>query len=1361
MKNIYIFRKPICLFLAAFFVMHVGWGQTYYNMSSGNYSQTFSNLSTSYPTNFNGLAVLSTGSIPVATKTTTTTNVALGVTSSSTGIAYDAISSNSTKMIFLSTGTPDNSVAVACDLNLNFTGRTAGSLSFNYANILNSSVSSPNGRSASLNVYYSTDGTTWTLLGGPYTVYNNTGASTANIPVNITLPTALDNQSTVKIRFYEYNGGAVLGSPSGSRPKISLDDILVTSTSSGALTPPTLTSASSPTVDAPFNVTFTDDPTWRGAITSITVGGTTLSASAYSISAGQITFTPSASTLLQSAGSKSIVVIATGYSNSTVSQSIGAGIANKLRITTQPTAPSINGGTLAIQPRIAIQDQYGNATTSTASINAALGAGTWTLGGTTSVNAISGTTTFAGLTATSTNAVSGATITFTSTGLTSVTSNTFNISAPAPSNDLCNNSTTLTNGAPTSGTTISATYNIINSDPYNYSSDVWYSYTSVSSGTISVSLSNSASIDYDLFAYTSNCPTNGIGIQTGGNSNNSTTETMTITASPGTTYYFRVAAYNNVSGSVFTISVNQPLAPPSISSPNNVMCNSFDANWSSVNNATNYRLDVSTSNFTSSTNTQGFSSGTTPPSGWTYTAIGGTYTSSGNFGSSSPSLQMDATNDRVLTLTYSGIATQLSFWYKGQTATGSSLLVEGYNGTSWITIQNITSLSSSGTTVTYNSTSSPTLPANLNQFRFTYIKSSGNLSFDDVSVILENVNYLSGYQDLSVSSNSKSISGLSPNTKYYYRVRSTDGTSTSAHSNIDSITTPALSLTTDGIIVPFCFGTATSSSLTYTAANDNPNSYSIDWNATANSAGLNDQAATSFTASASGGTISSIAISSNLAAGTYNGVMTITNTAGCSITKNVSLTINPLPTITIAASPSSAIVCTGSNVSLTASGASTYSWSGGISNGSSFSVTTPTSYTVTGTDANGCSATASKTVNYYPASSNVVLASSSVSGAVEQCTESDGYTYYADPALPGQYLFGINKNGNSFSATVDINVDNVNKFNKSTSSNGANQEHASYILSRFWNVNATGTINNPVKVRFFIEPQDISDLLDARDDDLDTLKINNPSTKAVISGFEWFKTSGISYNPSIWNGNKFNSTLVKLTQDTVSTINGQWYVELSGITSFSGGTGGAAFGPSSNNLFNSGGIVGLPVTWKEVNASAKEIGNQIQWITSSEKNTSHFEVEYSYDAKNFMTASRDIKAAGNSTTSNSYEYTHLEEFGEMVYYRIKQIDRDEKIDYSKIVNVKRSSKLPEFQVSMYPIPLNTNELNLKIQTVQKTEIVININDLLGRSVFTEKVNPQGYITNHKLTLDHLQKGTYQVMIDNGINKSVQILVVGK
>jgi len=199
------------------------------------------------------------------------------------------------------------------------------------------------------------------------------------------------------------------------------------------ITPPSLTAAAGATVDAPFTVTFTDDATWRGAITGVTVGGTSLTAG-FSVSAGTITFTPSASVpsgLLQSAGTKTISVQATGYSSATVSQAIDTGAATQLVITTQPTAPASNAEALAVQPVVAIRDQYGNTTPSTATVTAAVGAGAWTLGGTTGVAASAGTATFSGLTATATAAVTGATISFTSPGLTSVTSNTFNIPAPA------------------------------------------------------------------------------------------------------------------------------------------------------------------------------------------------------------------------------------------------------------------------------------------------------------------------------------------------------------------------------------------------------------------------------------------------------------------------------------------------------------------------------------------------------------------------------------------------------------------------------------------------------------------------------------------------------------------------------------------------------------------------------------------------------------------------------------------------------------------------------------------------------------------------------------------------------------------
>lgn len=197
-------------------------------------------------------------------------------------------------------------------------------------------------------------------------------------------------------------------------------------------TPPTLTAAAGATVDAPFSVTFTDDATWRGAITGVTVGGTPLTAG-FTASAGSITFTPSASVpanLLQASGTKTISVQSAGYSSATVSQTIGAGAATQLAITTQPTAPAANPGTLAAQPVVVIRDQYANLTASTATVTAAVGAGSWTLGGTAGVAATAGTATFSGLTATAAAAVTGATISFTSPGLTSVTSGTFNIPAP-------------------------------------------------------------------------------------------------------------------------------------------------------------------------------------------------------------------------------------------------------------------------------------------------------------------------------------------------------------------------------------------------------------------------------------------------------------------------------------------------------------------------------------------------------------------------------------------------------------------------------------------------------------------------------------------------------------------------------------------------------------------------------------------------------------------------------------------------------------------------------------------------------------------------------------------------------------------
>ena len=418
----------VALIAAGWMADSSGLSQTYYDMSSGNYSQPFTGINATWPANWSTVTVGTTGTIPAATKTTVSSANPTTV-GSSTSIGQDA--ATSTKLVFLASGSTDNSASTACDLNLNFTGRSAGTLSFDYALIANTFVAT--GRAATIQVYYSTDGITWAALAGPYSLYNTTGSSTSNVSTgNIVLPSGLNNQPTVKFRFYVYNGGTVVGTPSGNRPKISIDNVAVTSTVAVVGTPPSLINSDSATVDSSFDVTFIDDSAWREAVTSITVNGTTLATAAYSrTTAGKITFNPSQSTLLQSAGNKSIVVQAAGYSNATVTQSISAGAATQMAVTTQPTAPSFNGGTLATQPVVTLRDQYGNTSTSTDNVTVIQGGGgSWALGGGLTAAAANGVATFTGLTAGHSTALSGVTLSFSSGSLEPVSSNPFNIPAP-------------------------------------------------------------------------------------------------------------------------------------------------------------------------------------------------------------------------------------------------------------------------------------------------------------------------------------------------------------------------------------------------------------------------------------------------------------------------------------------------------------------------------------------------------------------------------------------------------------------------------------------------------------------------------------------------------------------------------------------------------------------------------------------------------------------------------------------------------------------------------------------------------------------------------------------------------------------
>jgi gliding motility-associated-like protein len=126
--------------------------------------------------------------------------------------------------------------------------------------------------------------------------------------------------------------------------------------------------------------------------------------------------------------------------------------------------------------------------------------------------------------------------------------------------------------------------------------------------------------------------------------------------------------------------------------------------------------------------------------------------------------------------------------------------------------------------------------------------------------------------------------------------------------------------------------------------------------------------------------------------GTATYTLTVTNSFNCSATATVAVAVNALPVVTITGPAS---VCAGSGVTLTANGASSYSWSPSTGLSSTVignptaSPAANTTYTVTGTDANNCVGSATTSLAFHN-NPKLSLSSNVISGCVPVCVNLTG-----------------------------------------------------------------------------------------------------------------------------------------------------------------------------------------------------------------------------------------------------------------------------------------------------------------------------------------------------------------------------------
>ena len=170
----------------------------------------------------------------------------------------------------------------------------------------------------------------------------------------------------------------------------------------------------------------------------------------------------------------------------------------------------------------------------------------------------------------------------------------------------------------------------------------------------------------------------------------------------------------------------------------------------------------------------------------------------------------------------------------------------------------------------------------------------------------------------------------------------------------------------------------------------------------------------------------------------------------------------------------------------------------------------------------------------------------------------------------------------------------------------------------------------------------------------------------------------------------------------------------------------------------------LAVSWLSFEALPSGSGIELRWQTAQELNASHFEVEHSINNRDWFYLGT-IVATGNSNTAQTYRYQHSSPAAGSNFYRIKEVDQDGKVSYSKTVKAVWGEV--NSRLLLYPNPVNNGRINLLL----KREGMVRIFNSQGVLVLQQ----QHSAGLKNISVAQLARGVYLLQADG---KSIQLLI---
>ncbi len=400
-----------------------------------------------------------------------------------------------------------------------------------------------------------------------------------------------------------------------------------------------------------------------------------------------------------------------------------------------------------------------------------------------------------------------------------------------------------------------------------------------------------------------------------------------------------------------------------------------------------------------------------------------------------------------------------------------------------------------------------------------------------------------------------------------------------------------------------------------------------------------------------------------------------------------------------------------------------YAWMPGMLMGDTVVVTPAgtTTYTVTQTDGFGCSSSDSVVVNVNAVSGILSQATASnaasTTGTQNQTyPQMDGTTInYYDPSCNLIVTVNDGMGGNVLGSTVsDVTID------------ATVQNHNGQPYTRRW-FEITPTSDGPATVTIYQTQADFDDYNVFATANGWPLLPTGPTDAAGIANARVTQISG----GTLGVGTPTQHTPATIVWDATD-LHWELTFPVTGFSEF------------YTHTVNPGNVV-LPVTLTEFTVTKDGSVSLAAWITSSERNNSHFNLQRSVDGNDFTTLGKvNTKSVdGNSTTELSYNFTDVAPQIGHNYYRLEQVDQDGQMSYSEIVDVVWGAD--GSVVTIYPNPA-TDNLNVDVSTDKVSQIEVRLVDMSGRVIQSVMQKTAKGMNNVSLDLSTIANGIYGVQI---------------